>query len=165
MRLPSSLHSYCFKSFGSMSCNMSLICRASKALAGVIYLLPDIAATILWTFCTSDAHSRTCGCFLFQPVNKGASVNVRSTDEVACMLPGQAGSQERVKYVVLDMAATTFIDATGIEVLIDLLFKAPAKLHVVLADPNAAALDILDRAGLLSKLGELHHVSSFILVF
>ncbi len=56
--------------------------------------------------------------------------------------------------VVLDLASTTFIDATGIEVLTDLLLKAPAKLHVVLADPNTAALDILDRAGLLPKLGE-----------
>lgn len=74
------------------------------------------------------------------------------------MVPKQAGSQDGMKYVVLDMASTTFIDATGIEVLIDLLFKAPAKLHVVLADPSAAALDILDRAGLLSKLGKLHPV-------
>lgn len=58
--------------------------------------------------------------------------------------------------VVLDLASTSFIDATGIEVLSDLLLKAPSKLHVVLANPNSAALDIIDRAGLLSKLGGCH---------
>ncbi|EIE27094.1 sulfate permease [Coccomyxa subellipsoidea C-169] len=69
------------------------------------------------------------------------------------LLEFAAGSQDGVACVVLDLASTTFIDATGIEVLTDLLLKAPAKLHVVLADPNTAALDILDRAGLLPKLG------------
>ena len=69
-------------------------------------------------------------------------------------MPEQAGGHDGVACMVLDLASTTFIDATGIEVLIDLLCKAPAKLHVVLADPNTAALDILDRAGMLSKLGE-----------
>lgn len=82
------------------------------------------------------------------------ALNNSDSDLFFILLPEQAGSQDGVACVVLDLASTTFIDATGIEVLTDLLLKAPAKLHVVLADPNTAALDILDRAGLLPKLGE-----------
>ena len=57
--------------------------------------------------------------------------------------------------VVLDMAAVSFLDATGLDVLSELLFKPSHGLHCVLADPAAPVLETLTRAGLLPKLGAL----------
>jgi anti-anti-sigma regulatory factor len=65
----------------------------------------------------------------------------------------QGSGENGASYIVLDMGSTSFVDATGLEVLNDLLFKAHPKLHVVLANPNAAVLNIFERAGLSAKIG------------
>ena len=74
---------------------------------------------------------------------------VHSVDQVA----REEGANFGLQPVVLDLAAVGFLDATGLDVLSELLFKPSHGLHCVLADPAAPVLDTLARAGLLPKLG------------
>lgn len=55
--------------------------------------------------------------------------------------------------VVLDLGAVSFVDATGLEALSELLLRPAAGLHLVLADPCVPVLATLHRSGLMPKLG------------